>query len=81
MLVRYNRNRTFKVWEVNGTWFGVETKDISQGVLCIPLNSCYRGNDVDSVVRDIHIKCRYDEFIENGMEPMEAMQEALFCVG
>ena len=78
MIVTYNRKRTFRVWELNGTWYGTETKNISCGKLKIPYSECMAGKVRNDVVDQIETRCRYEELLGNGMSQFDAMQEALF---
>ena len=78
MIVRYNRNRTFKVWELNGVWYGVETKNILYGKLTIPYKDCIHAESKDDIVDLIEAHCRFDELVDNGMNRAEAVSAALF---
>ena len=78
MTVRYNRNRTFRVWELNGTWYGVETKHIAYGKLDIPIKQCLHAGSKDEIVDMIETHCKFDELVENGMDRAEAAKIALF---
>lgn len=76
MLVRYNRYRWFKVWEADGTWYGVERKNIVNGT--VSCGNCILGKSKEEIVDRIEAKCKYEELIENGMDKREAMRTALF---
>ena len=76
MLVRYNRYRWFKVWEINGTWYGIESKYIVNGA--VSYKHCISGTSKDEVIDRIEAKCKYEELIDNGMDAKEAMGVALF---
>lgn len=78
MTVRYNRNRTFRVWELNGTWYGVETKYIAYGKLTIPYKDCLHAGSRDEIIDLIETHCRFDELVNNGMDGVEAAKIALF---
>ena len=78
MTVRYNRNRTFRVWELNGSWYGVETKHIHCGKLTIPYKDCLRAGSKDEIVDMIETHCKFDELVGNGMDRAEAAKIALF---
>jgi len=78
MTVRYNRNRTFRIWELNGTWYGVETKYIAYGKLTIPYKDCIHAGSKDEIVDLIETHCRFDELVNNGMDRAEAARVALF---
>ena len=78
MIVRYNRNRTFRVWEANGKWYGVESKNIMNGKLTVPFKECLSADSKDGIVDRIEERCRFDELVANGMNRMEAASAALF---
>lgn len=78
MIVRFEGKRTFKVWPVGSTWYGVETKFISQGKLTVPYKACFSGNNVDEVVDRIEEKCKFDELVAGGMDRAEAASLVLF---
>lgn len=78
MIVRYNRNRTFKVWELNGNWYGVETKYIAYGKLTIPYKNCLRAESKDEIVDLIETHCKFEELLDNGMNRAKAATAALF---
>lgn len=78
MTVRYNHNRTFRVWELNGIWYGVETKYIAYGKLTIPYKDCLHAGSRDEIIDLIETHCRFDELVNNGMGGAEAAKFALF---
>lgn len=78
MTVRYNRKRTFRVWELNGVWYGVETKNIVGGKLMISYKDCLHAGSKDEIVDMIESRCRFDELLDNGMDQTEAAMIALF---
>lgn len=78
MTVRYNRNRTFRVWELNGIWYGVENKNIVNGKLAIPYKDCLTAKSKNDIIDTIETHCKYDELVNNGMNQTEAARIALF---
>jgi len=78
MTVRFNRNRTFRVWELNKVWYATETKNIVAGKLNIPYKSCLHAGSKDEIVDMIETHCKFDELVGNGMDRAEAAKIALF---
>lgn len=78
MTVRYNRKRTFRVWELNGSWYATETKNIVGGKLTIPYKDCIHAGSKNEIVDLIEAHCRFDELLDNGMDRTEAARIALF---
>ena len=78
MIVRYERRREFRVWDMAGTWYGVETKYIKNGKLDIPIKQCLHAQSKDDIVDMIETHCKFDELVGNGMDRAEAARVALF---
>ena len=78
MTVRFNRNRTFRVWELNKVWYATETKNIVEGKLAVPYKECLHAQSKDEIVDMIETHCKFDELVANGMDRMEAANVALF---
>lgn len=78
MIVRYNRNRTFRIWEVNGIWYGVEAKYIVNGQLAVSYKDCLHAGSRDDMIDIIEARCRFEELVDNGMDRAEAAKIALF---
>lgn len=78
MTVRYNRKRTFRVWELNGVWYATETKNIVCGKLTIPYKNCIHAGSKNEIVDLIETHCRFDELLDNGMNRAKAARVALF---
>jgi len=76
--IRYNRKREFRIWELNGKWYGVETKYITAGKLNIPYKDCFHAGSKDDMIDMIEHRCRYEELVGNGMSEVEAARVALF---
>lgn len=78
MIVRYERRREFRVWDMAGVWYGVETNHIKGGKLDIPYNKCLRAESKDGIVDLIEAHCKFDDLVANGMDRAEAASLALF---
>ena len=78
MVVRYERRREFRVWDMAGTWYGVETKYIKGGKLDIPLKRCLHAGSKDEIVDLIEAHCKFDDLVAGGMDRAEAASLALF---
>lgn len=78
MFVRYNRKRTFRAWELDGTWYATETKNIVGGKLTIPYKDCLHAGSKKEIVDMVEAHCRFDELLDNGMDRAEAARVALF---
>ena len=78
MVVRYERKREFRVWDMAGIWYGVETKYIKNGKLDIPLKRCLHAESKDGIVDLIEAHCKFDDLVTGGMDRAEAASLVLF---
>lgn len=78
MFIRFNGKRTFRCWEANGEWYGVETMYIRKGELNAPKAAIFHAGSKKDIIDKIEMTCRYDECLENGMDKIKAANEAMF---
>lgn len=77
MIVRYNGKRMFRCWQDGNEWIGVEPEysNDRKGVI---EKTIFKAKSKDELVDKIEAVCKYDEKVANGMNKMEAVNEALF---
>lgn len=78
MIVRYNGNRTFKIWEDKGIWYGTDVRNVKNGKLTISYKECLAAKSKDDMIDMVEAHCRFDELVDNGMDRTEAARLALF---
>jgi len=78
MTVRFEGKRSFKVWNIGETWYGVEMKYIVKGKLTVPYKFCFSGNSSSEVVDRIEEHCKFDDLVAGGMDKLEAANCVLF---